>query len=519
MPRTPLAQSLRNLFSLVDDAERRDISPDEVRAERPSAATRRDFVKTLSGAALVLPAAQLAGSTVAPRIAIVGAGLAGLTCAYRLKQAGVTAAIYEASTRPGGRCWTRHGDFADGQIAEHGGELIDQSHHPIRNLAQELGLNLDNLLQAEKNGAEPFYYFNSQPYSYRDATNDLKQIWQKIHSDLSAAGYPTSYNSFTRRGWELDHMSITDWIQESVPGGINSRLGKLLDIAYNIEYGAESNTQSALNLIYLLGYTGPGQLRIFGPSNEKYHVRGGNDQIPSLLADKLANQIQLRYSLEAIERKSNATYVLRFRTSTGVTSLTADEVVVAVPFSILRSSVDLSKAGLRPLKMAAIQNLGMGTNSKLHLQFTDRYWESLGSNGETYSDTGYQNTWDVSRAQPGKSGILVNFTGGSIGASLGTGTPTARAQEFLQQVDPVLPGIDSKWNGKATIDFWPGNPYARGSYSYYSVGQYTEFGGIEGEQEGKCHFAGEHTSVDSQGYLNGAVETGERAAKEILSAL
>jgi monoamine oxidase len=93
----------------------------------------------------------------------------------------------------------------------------------------------------------------------------------------------------------------------------------------------------------------------------------------------------------------------------------------------------------------------------------------------------------------------VNFTGGGIGASFGTGTPRARAQEFLQQVDPVLPGIDSRWNGKATIDFWPGNPYTRGSYSHYSVGQYTEFGGIEGEQEGKCHFAGEHTSIDSQG--------------------
>ena len=74
-------------------------------------------------------------------------------------------------------------------------------------------------------------------------------------------------------------MSIIDWIDAYVPGGMSSKLGQLLDVAYNIEYGAESSEQSSLNLLYLLGYSGQGQLRIFGPSNEKYHVRGGNDQI------------------------------------------------------------------------------------------------------------------------------------------------------------------------------------------------------------------------------------------------
>ena len=74
-------------------------------------------------------------------------------------------------------------------------------------------------------------------------------------------------------------MTITEWIEESVPGGVKSRFGQLLDVAYNIEFGAECDQQSALNLLYLLGYVGQGQLRLFGKSNEKYHVRGGNDQI------------------------------------------------------------------------------------------------------------------------------------------------------------------------------------------------------------------------------------------------
>jgi monoamine oxidase len=160
----------------------------------------------------------------------------------------------------------------------------------------------------------------------------------------------------------------------------------------------------------------------------------------------------------------------------------------------------------------------MGTNSKLHVQFDRRHWNTLGCQGETYADTGYQNTWEVTRAQPGTAGILVDYTGGKIGASFGSGTPTERAQKFLKQIEPVLPGISARWNGRATIDFWTGYEWTKGSYSYWKVGQYTKFAGMEREQQGACHFAGEHTSIDFQGYLNGAVESGERAAGEILAA-
>ncbi len=193
--------------------------------------------------------------------------------------------------------------------------------------------------------------------------------------------------------------------------------------------------------------------------------------------------------------------------------------MLALPFSILRSSVDYSKAGFEPRKVTAIEKQGMGTNSKLHLQFTERHWNALGSNGETFSDRGYQNTWDVTRAQPGRSGILVDYTGGKVGASFGSGTPTERAEQFLAQVEPVLPGLSQRWNRKATVDFWPGYRWTKGSYSYYKVGQYTAFAGIEQVRQGNCHFAGEHTTLEFQGYLNGAVVTGQQAAAEILADL
>jgi monoamine oxidase len=512
MARTPLAGSLEQIAA--------EVAAETGTAPRP---TRRQLLGAGAGAAAAAAAARFAPAARAadsPRIVVVGAGLAGLSCAYRLKQAGHTAQVYDASDRVGGRCWTDRGSFASGQIVEHGGELIDQGHTAIRQLTQQLGLKLDNLLAAERNGTEPSYYFDGRPYSYAEATDDLKGIWQQLHSDVSAASYPTLYNLSTERGRELDNMSIAEYIDTYVPGGRSSKLGQLLDVAYNIEYGGETTEQSSLNMLYLLAYSGQGQLRIFGPSNEKYHVVGGNDQITDRMAAALAGQINLSSELVAIRRNKDGSWGLSFRQGLSTRTVTADRVVLALPFSILRSSVDIGRAGFSSRKLTAIRQMGMGTNSKMHVQFKSRHWESLGSNGDTFADTGYQNTWDVTRAQAGTPGILVDYTGGKIGASFGSGTPESRAQQFLGQLEPVLPGISSRWNGRATIDYWTGYQWTKGSYSYWKVGQYQAFAGVEREIEGgTCHFAGEHTSVDFQGYLNGAVETGERAAGEIAAAL
>jgi monoamine oxidase len=526
MARTPLATLLEEAASTAHEATQRDLPVERVIRER---ITRRELLRRaavlgLAGtAALTVDRPAGVRAATAPRIAVVGAGLAGLTCAYRLKQAGYAATIYEASDRVGGRCWTIRDAFDAGQIAEHGGELIDQGHIAIRQLSKELGFTLDNLLAGQLNGTEDFYHFDGEPYSFADATDDLKGIWQQLHADVSAASYPTLFDNYTPRGFELDHMSITDYINAYVPAsakgydvgpGMQSKLGQLLDVAYIIEYGGECDIQSSLNMLYLLAYSGQGQLRIFGKSNEKYHVKGGNDQIPLALAGLLDGQIALGMELTAIAQNRDGTYSLSFRGAGRATIV--DRVVLALPFSLLKS-VDYSRANFGALKDTAIRNLPMGTNSKLHVQFSERHWNTLGNNGNTFADTDYQNTWEVTRAQSGKPGILVDYTGGTIGASFGSGTPDSRAQEFLVQLEPVLPGITGKYNGMATIDFWTTYPWTKGSYSFWKVGQYTAFSGVEKLRRGKVHFCGEHTSQDFQGYLNGGVETGERVANEILS--
>jgi monoamine oxidase len=80
-----------------------------------------------------------------------------------------------------------------------------------------------------------------------------------------------------------------------------------------------------------------------------------------------------------------------------------------------------------------------------------------------------------------------------------------------------MPGLTAQFNGQSQLEHWPSSPFTLGSYSFWKPGQYQQFAGVEGEAEGGVHFCGEHTSLDFQGYLNGAVDSGERAAKEIAS--
>jgi monoamine oxidase len=163
------------------------------------------------------------------------------------------------------------------------------------------------------------------------------------------------------------------------------------------------------------------------------------------------------------------------------------------------------------------------------LQFKSRLWNTSGpwgiSTGYTFTDGGYQNSWDVSRGQGNLQtdpGILVNYTGGSVGLTFNDPTQVqAYATRFLGKLEPVFPGITALWNGRATVDYPFGNPYLLGSYSFWKVGQYTQFSGYEKARQpfpnGKCHFAGEHCSINFQGYMEGGAEEGARAANEILS--
>lgn len=454
-----------------------------------------------------------------PKIVIVGAGLAGLTCAYRLYKAGISCKIFEASERVGGRCFSIRDYFADNQIAEHGGEVIESEQTDIIELVKEMGLKLDNLSLGHIKGTKPFFYFNGQQYPSEEAIKDFQNVYTKAKRDYDDVGYPTLHNDYSKRAYELDNMSVRQWINSSVEGGINSNFGRLLDVAYNIEYGSETYNQSALNIVNLLGKGKQDKIDLFGKCNDKYHIRGGNDQLTWRLYRMLPRgTVKFKTQLISIAKVKYDKYKLIFQSEAKVASVMADIVILAIPFSTLRLMVNYEKAGFSKLKDITIEELGIATNSKLNIQFNKRYWRKSGCNGSTFGNIGYQSTWEATSGQGGTCGILVDYTGGKIGASFNRQQAVNQYKEtFINRLDRVIPRYDAKCNGKVVLDYWTGYPWALGSYPYYKVGQYTKFAGIEGQREGNCFFAGDQTSINYQGCMNGAVESGERVSKEIIN--
>jgi monoamine oxidase len=555
MPRTPLLRAFRKLFEDAHIARRSGIAMSDIpelrasaklelsrRAEQPESAEplmiSRRRILTAAGVgagagAVAFGAPRVAAAKGQPTIAIVGAGIAGLSCALKLADHGYASTVYEASGRIGGRMFSNTNYWDQGQVSEWCGELIDTGHVTVQALAKRFRLPLDNLHKAEPAGSEDTYKFFGKYYLQSKATSDfLGKVASRVA--FEATDYPTTFDSSTPLTAKLDNTSVYDWIETRVPGGHKSPFGQLLDAAYNIEYGSDTTDQSSLNLVYLLGYqpdtTG---LSIFGASDETYHIRGGNQRLPTAMAASLGN-VQTGYALQKLSKTSAGRYELVFDRGTAAASatVTADYVLLALPFAVL-SGLDTSKAGFDTLKKEAIKDLGRGHNGKTQLQFSSRLWNKKGawhgiSNGSSYSDTGYQAGWDVTRAQPGTAGIMVFYSGGSVTDAFTATQPystiagdgvQADATTSLQRAEAVFPGLTAAWGGKATQSLPHKSPLIKCAYSYWRVGQYTSFGGYEGVAQGRVLFAGEHTSQDFQGFMEGGASEGQRAGNDIIAAI
>src|SRR4029077_19428727 len=298
MARTPLLSRFQELFEDFDEADRSGRSVESVQEERRHMRlTRRDILKVggaaIAAAALSGPMAGWAATAKSSgqqqgRIAIIGAGIAGLNAALTLQDAGITSTVFEASGRVGGRMHSDTTSWLNGQTSEHCGELIDSKHKTILGLTTRFKLPTVDLLAAEPNQSTETDFFFGSYYTTAQENVDFNPVWTAVKKDLTSAPFPTLYNSFNQAGFDLDHLSLFDWIETRVPGGHTSRMGRLLDVAYNIEYGNVTTEQSSLNMVSLRGSQPQrGQFRIFGASDERYHIAGGNERLPQAIAASL----------------------------------------------------------------------------------------------------------------------------------------------------------------------------------------------------------------------------------------
>lgn len=470
-----------------------------------------------------------------PRIAIVGAGIAGLNAALALQDAGLSCSIYEASDRVGGRMHSDTATWAEGMVSEWCGEFIDGNHDTIHHLVKRFGLEIVDLDWGRADHAQFIMYFFNRYYGAEELGRDFQPLAPLLQQQAQQAGFPTTHASFTQEGFRLDHLSVYDWIEQYVEGGHHAPLGHLLDSGCTGFYGLDTGEQSSLNLVYLFGSPDPSRDSTTPrPLQGSIKIVGGNEQLPLAISRSLREGcISLRHQLLAIERKSDDSLTLTFATPGGTSQVQCDHAILALPFSTLRR-VDYRQAGFDALKQAAIEQLGYGTISKLILQFDQPYWYQDGPwprnhSGFIISDLDIQTLWDSSMGQKGSSGLLVDYTSGHRGAAYAppgaysTAGESAIVQSYahtcLQQLERIFPGISAHYTGRAALSYPMSDPNLLGSYSCWKVGQYTLFGGYERVRQGPIHFAGEHCSVEFQGFMEGAAREGKRAAHEILHDL
>lgn len=469
------------------------------------AMTRRAFLAA-AAAPLAYPQIKQSGG---PRIAIVGAGIAGVTAAWYLKRAGIGSTIYEASNRTGGRMYSATGVAAPEVTTELGGEFVDSSHKEILGFARRFGLRLiDTAAKSERGLKEAAFLFGGLERSPAELAAEFSQLSPALERDVRAANRP---------GWErFDRMTLAEYL-DSI--GLKSGwLRAALDVAFRTEYGMDIDEQSAMNLLSLINpKLVKGHIRFFGDSDERYKIQGGNQKVADAVAGEVRDQIQLGMQLESVAEAQGG-YRLSFqKAGSGAAEVDADVVLLTLPFTILRRlKLNVS---MPQEKRRAIEELGYGTNAKLFFGFQRRLWRERGYAGAIFTDTDCQLVWDSSRLQPAVHGALTMLTGGRAGVAIGGGTPAEQEARLLPHVERLWGGVTALRIGQPGRFHWPSHKHTLGAYACYRAGQWSALRGQEGTTVGRLFFAGEHCSLKNQGYMEGGAETGRNAAAAITRAI
>jgi len=448
-----------------------------------------------------------------PQVAVIGAGLAGLCAAYILARAGVQATIFEAASRVGGRVRTDHGQQEHGLVSELGGEFIDTQHSDMMALAQHFRLPLIDTGQASEDSLATAFHFDGRHYSETEVLAAYGEVAPRIAQDVARLSTRVSRRRHTDVDRWFDHLSISEYLTTLA---MPSWLSKLIEVAFVTVYGGEAGEQSSVNLLSLIGTDTSAGFAIFGSSDERYKIRDGADRITDGLARALGDRVHLEHRLVRL-RKQGQAYRLALQTPSRAIEVDADFLVLALPFTLLQQ-VDVGDT-LPAYKRKAINELAYGSNSKLLLGMRQRIWRDQGYEGGIYTDLPFQSAWDGSRLRAGERGIFTCFLGGRQGQELGVGSPQSHASCAVDSAAKVFPGLDAEFTGSVTRAHWPSEPFALGSYTCYRPGQWTSVAGDEVTPVGNVFFAGEHCAKTSQGYMNGAAETGRHAAQAILRRL
>ncbi|MBK9299783.1 MAG: FAD-dependent oxidoreductase [Bacteroidetes bacterium] len=310
-------------------------------------------------------------------IAILGGGIAGLNCANHLLNSNLKFKIFEAQKRVGGRILTHYNDsLGIGVFPEFGGDFIDSNHEEMLALAKEFNLDLIDLEeeQKSKNLTKDIYYFENRKIDEKEVINEFQKIVEKISTDKVSLG--EDYD--TAEAEILDNTPLSDYIQSF---GCKQWLKDLFTAAFVAEFGLECNLQSTLNFLDMIDTETSEGFKIFGESDERYRVKGGNSKIIEGLVKKIGEErIEKNSEVSAISENSDSSYTIIFKSGE---KITAKSVVCTIPFTILRN-IKLNLKNISSEKRKCIDELGYGMNTKLVLGYNGSPWSNSQNNAMGY---------------------------------------------------------------------------------------------------------------------------------------
>jgi monoamine oxidase len=443
-------------------------------------------------------------------VVVVGAGLAGLTAACELTDAGTSAIVLEARDRVGGRLLNE--PIGDGKIVEVGGQWIGPGQDLIATLAQEAGVETfpththgKNLLEL---GGKIRRYTGTIPRLAPHVLYDIARAQRKLNRLARDVSAEAPWDAPRAREW--DGQTMQTWLDDNVR---TAAARTLFGIAASIVWGAEPRELSLLHLLFYISAAGSLELILDteGGAQQDRFV-GGSQLIALWLADRLGDRVRLSAPVRLIEQSESAV-----RVTAGGLEVHAERAIVAVPPNLAgRIAYEPALPASRDL---LTQQMPQGLTTKAQAIYDEPFWRDAGLSGEAVSDSGPVGVVFDNSPPDGSPGVLLGFMTGDGARRVADLDAEERRRIVLDCFARLLGERASTPTGYVERS-WEREEWTRGCpTSRFPPGGWTAWGPYLREPVGRIHWAGTETATVWSGYMDGAVQSGRRAAQEVSVSL